>query len=51
MSKFVHRVRKGGSCFYDFWSLRSTSRRWDVPEFRYRDSGFRLVIRKNHEQG
>jgi formylglycine-generating enzyme required for sulfatase activity len=37
-------VLRGGSYLNDSWFLRSPFRVWDVPEDRYRNVGFRIVV-------
>ncbi len=39
------RILRGGP-YCDSRFLRSTRRIWDLPKYRYRDDGFRLVVRK-----
>jgi formylglycine-generating enzyme required for sulfatase activity len=42
----VERVIRGGSYYYDSWSLRTSVRFWNLPENRSGNSGFRLVARQ-----
>jgi formylglycine-generating enzyme required for sulfatase activity len=42
----IYRLLKGGSFDDVSWYLRCTLRDWDSPEFRVRDNGFRLVVRR-----
>ena len=44
------RVLRGGSFDDGSWSLRSSVRRRRVPEGRYCDYGFRIVISRRHNQ-
>ena len=38
------RVIRGGSCNDVTRLLRTPGRVWDVPEFRFRANGFRIVV-------
>ena len=40
----VDRLLRGGDYVDVTWLLRVTCRYWNVPEFRRRDSGFRVVL-------
>jgi hypothetical protein len=42
----VRRVLRGGFYYVDTWDLRTTNRIRDVPVVRYRNIGFRIVIRR-----
>ena len=42
----IQRILRGGSCYDDSWSLRTTSRLRLVPEYRDWGFGFRIVIKR-----
>jgi iron(II)-dependent oxidoreductase len=43
-SSQVLRVLRGGSCFGDSWLARCAYRHWYVPDLRFDDLGFRVVV-------